>query len=83
MTAIDFLRRDESGVYNEQDIAHMMIEFAKGHCKEQAETIKKNITHDIRIDWVDPYDYSAGHNGITGDIDYKSIDNAYSLSNIK
>lgn len=31
MTAQEFLKRDESGVYSEQDITHAMIEFAKFH----------------------------------------------------
>jgi hypothetical protein len=39
ITAIEYLRRDESGVYNEQDIAHAMIGFAKLHCEAQAKAI--------------------------------------------
>jgi hypothetical protein len=42
MTAIEFLRRDESGVYNEQDIAYAMVEFAKMHCEAQAKTIQES-----------------------------------------
>lgn len=30
-TALEFLHRDESGVYNEMDITQAMIEFAKLH----------------------------------------------------
>ena len=40
-TAIEFLRRDESGVYSEQDIVHAMIEFAKLHCEKQAKEIAR------------------------------------------
>ena len=38
-TALEFLRRDESGVYSEQDITHAMIQFAKMHCEAQATVI--------------------------------------------
>lgn len=34
ITAQEFLKRDESGVYAEQDITHAMIEFAKLHVQE-------------------------------------------------
>jgi hypothetical protein len=37
----------------------------------------------LKIDWVDPYDYSAGHNGTKGDIDRESIPDFYPLTNIK
>ncbi len=44
-TAIEFLRRDESGVYNEQDITHAMIQFAKMHCEAQAKAIASESEH--------------------------------------
>lgn len=33
MTAIEIIEADTSGVYSEEDIVHMMIEFAKYHVK--------------------------------------------------
>ncbi len=41
ITAIDFLRKDKSGVYTEEDIAQAMIGFAKIHCAEQARLIRE------------------------------------------
>lgn len=35
--------------------------------------VQHNVSCNCQIDWVDPYDYSAGHNGITGGIDQESI----------
>ena len=40
-TALEFLHRDESGVYNEVDIIQAMIEFAKLHV-EAALTVDGN-----------------------------------------
>jgi hypothetical protein len=41
-TAKEFLKRDESGVYNEIDIAQAMIEFAKMHVEA---ALKKADNH--------------------------------------
>jgi len=61
----------------------LMIEFAKLHCEAQAKMISEQATHNCHIDWVDPYDYSAGLNGMKGDIDREEILEIYPLSNIK
>lgn len=74
ITAIEFLRRDQSGVYNEQDITHTMIEFAKLHCKAQSEAIC-----DKAIAKENPQDYGTGEIWV----DNNSIINAYPLTNIK
>nr|DAI89506.1 MAG TPA: hypothetical protein [Caudoviricetes sp.] len=34
MTAQELVRQDESGVYSEQDIAYMLVKFAKYHVQE-------------------------------------------------
>jgi hypothetical protein len=41
ITAINFLKRDESGIYNEQDMMYMMIEFAKMHAVEILKKLSK------------------------------------------
>ena len=75
ITAIDFLRRDESGVYNEQDIAHAMIEFAKMHCLAQVEAIKENAFVATKRD--------SFRNITDVKISTDSIVKAYPLTNIK
>jgi len=65
--AEEFLKRDESGVFNEVDITQAMIEFAKLHVQAQTETILERIK--LR--------------GEHSTIDQNIIINAYSLSNIK
>jgi hypothetical protein len=75
-TAEQFLNRDESGVFNQVDIAQAMIEFAKLHVEaalkaasEKAETL------------YEPH-WSGEQEGSTC-IDKDSILNAYPLTNIK
>ena len=60
-----------------------MIEFARLHTEQALKIASEEVYHDIQIDWCDPYDYSAGHNGIKGVIAKESILNAYPLENIK
>jgi hypothetical protein len=43
----------------------------------------ENVYHNIQIDWIRDDDYSAGFNGLRGDIDKDSILDAYPLTNIK
>ncbi len=66
-----------------KSIAEEMISFAKMHLENAIQEIMKNIQHDIEINYINPYDYSAGHDGLKGDIDKDSILNAYPLENIK
>jgi hypothetical protein len=75
-TAEQFLNRDESGVFNQVDIAQAMIEFAKLHVElalkaasEKAETLHE------------PH-WSGEQEGNTY-IDKDSILNAYPLTNIQ
>lgn len=78
ITALDFLRKHELGLYNEESIAKIMIEFTRIHCVIQAKVISENVkTFDI-------------YNESTGDVECKttlvnkdSILNAYSLDNVK
>ena len=46
---------------------------SNAYAVQAIEKCAEEVTHSIQIDWVDPHDYSAGHHGITGDIDKKSI----------
>ncbi len=72
-TAIDFLRRDESGVYSEQDITHAMIEFAKLHCEAQVKAIEAEATP-----WFLP-----GHKIVEHLIRHEKVSTSYPLTNIK
>jgi len=90
-TAEDFLRSKGCGSKQVKDSPDFfydvtkedLIEFAKLHVEAALKKASEEVHHNIDIDWVDPYDYSAGHNGLKGRIDLDSILNAYSLENIK
>ena len=43
-TALEFLHRDESGVFNEVDITQAMIEFAKLHVEAALTAVGNEIT---------------------------------------
>lgn len=52
MTAEEIIKEDQSGVYNEQDIAHMMIKFAKYHVEQalkQASNKMKSMHHKTTV----------------------------------
>lgn len=70
-------------LYSWYDCMEAMIEFAKLHVEQALKTASEEATHSVEIDWMDPYDYSAGHNGIKGGVDKYSILEAYLLENIK
>ncbi len=78
-TALELLRRDESGVCTEHDIVHMMIKFAKIHVQEAL----KQASEKARLhDKVNPNDTSIKQfKGFIPDKD--SILNSYPLTNIK
>jgi hypothetical protein len=42
-TALEFLHRDESGVYNEVDITQAMVEFAKLHVEAALIAVENKI----------------------------------------
>jgi hypothetical protein len=80
-TAEEFL--DEKVKENDVLVIDVMIEFAKLHVEAALKAASEEVYHNIDIDWVDRYDYSADHNGLTGSIDIDSILNAYPIENIK
>lgn len=59
--------------YEREAIIKAMKEYAIAMCEEQKKECAENATCNCHIDYVDPYDYSAGHNGMAGDIDKQSI----------
>lgn len=86
MTAEEFLLENNEKLLkglSRLELNKLLIEFAKLHVEQALKIASEQVYHDIQIDWCDPYDYSAGHNGIKGDIDKESILNAYPLENIK
>ena len=70
-TAEEFLKRDESGVYNEVDITKTMIEFAKLHVEA---TLRAAVleAHTKDVPYTDDVE-----------VDENSILNSYPLKNIK
>ena len=87
ITAIELIRQDESGVYNEQDIAHMLIEFAKMHCEAQAEAIRNNVTlrqsSSQEVNDNDIYPFVTAYDSTVWVIKEESVLEAYPLENIK
>jgi len=90
-TAEEFRKQTESrlkfGFTFSHYIEKMMIEFAKLHCKAQAEAILENafLTHyDVKEDWMEEFlnIWTDRFEGIIG-INRNSILNAYPLKNIK
>lgn len=79
--AQEIIKQDESGVYNQQDIAHMMIKYAKLHVQEALKQASEKAQAGS--------EYSH-HEGEFEDIpvylpviNQDSILNAYPLDNIK
>ena len=75
-TAEEFARNFSTGKTTEtpaEYIKHMLIEFAKLHCRAQLTAIISNVTikHYNALGQHDPH------------VDYESIDKAYPLENIK
>ena len=87
ITAIEFLRRDESGVYSEQDIVHAMIEFAKLHSKAQTKAINDNVSlrqsSSEEVNDNNIYPFVTAYDSTVWVIDKEKILNAYPLENIK
>ena len=88
-TAEEFLKRDEGGVYNEIDIIHTMIEFAKLHVEAALKAVNQNVkllVDDNKPDkgpgeGEDLLDYyECGSDTIY--VSSSSILNAYPLNNI-
>jgi hypothetical protein len=70
-TAVEFLNRDESGVFNEVDIVQAMIEFAKLHVKAALKAASKNAQTE------------CDEGGELGFVNKETILDAYPLTNIK
>jgi hypothetical protein len=70
-TAEEFLNRDESGIFNEVDITHAMIEFTKLHVEAALKAAANNI--EVNCDSSDTFQ----------SVNEQSILNAYPLINIK
>lgn len=75
MTAEELIKKDESGVYCEQDIALMLIEFAKYHVQEALKTASEKAG----IIMIQESDGDIE----LGDISLNYILNSYPLENIK
>ncbi len=68
MTAEEIIKEDESGVYNEVDIAQMMIKFTKFHVQEAIKQIAEKYGDQI-----------GGREGWGKEL----IEQVYPLTNIK
>lgn len=78
MTAEQIIKEDTSGVYNEADIAQMMIKFAKFHVEEALNAVYNSSISDI-TEW-------SGNSYSGEGSDYLCLDKIkkqYSLTNIK
>ena len=70
-TAVEFLNRDESGVFNEVDIVQAMIEFAKLHVEAALKAASANAQTE------------CDEGGELGFVNKETILDAYPLTNIK
>ena len=70
-TAVEFLNRDESGVFNEVDIVQAMIEFAKLHVEAALKAASENAQTE------------CDEGGELGFVNKETILDAYPLTNIK
>ena len=70
-TAVEFLNRDESGVFNEVDIVQAMIEFAKLHVEAALKAASENAQTE------------CDEGGELGFVNRETILDAYPLTNIK
>ena len=71
ITVKEFLEQDKNGVYSEQDITKIMIEFAKMHVTEALKQASEKA--EIENDWDNQ----------KGNISKDSILTAYSLDNVQ
>ena len=71
ITVKEFLEQDKNGVYSEQDITKVMIEFAKMHVTEALKQASEKA--EIENDWDNQ----------KGNISKDSILTAYSLENVQ
>lgn len=85
-TALEFLNRDESGVFNEVDITQAMIGFAKLHVEAALQAASKNSQIILAKDWIRKEETILPRQliaPITIKVEQSSILDAYSFDNIK
>ena len=85
-TALEFLNRDESGVFNEMDITQAMIGFAKLHVEAALKAASENSQITLGEGWIRKEETILPNQvvyPITIKVDQNSILNAYPISLIK
>lgn len=85
-TALEFLNRDESGVFNEVDITQAMIGFAKLHVEAALQAASENSQITLGEGWIRKEETILPNQvvyPITIKVDQNSILNAYPISLIK
>lgn len=86
LTALEFLNRDESGVFNEMDITQAMIGFAKLHVEAALKAASENSQITLGEGWIRKEETILPNQvvyPITIKVEQNSILNAYSFENIK
>ena len=86
LTALEFLNRDESGVFNEVDITQAMIGFAKLHVEAALQAASENSQITLGEGWIRKEETILPNQvvyPITIKVDQNSILNAYPISLIK
>ena len=85
-TALEFLNRDESGVFNEMDITQAMIGFAKLHVEAALQAASENSQITLGEGWIRKEETILPNQvvyPITIKVDQNSILDAYPISMIK
>ena len=85
-TALEFLNRDESGVFNEVDITQAMIGFANLHVEAALQAASENSQITLGEGWIRKEETILPNQvvyPITIKVDQNSILNAYPISLIK
>ena len=78
ITAEEYLKRDESGVYNEQDIIHAMLGFAKLKCQELLEIVAEKAKVIGEVEQNSDFNYVTPDDIII--VDKDSLDNVVDLN---
>ena len=86
LTALEFLNRDESGVFNEVDITQAMIGFAKLHVEAALQAASENSQITLGEGWIRKEETILPNQvvyPITIKVEQNSILGAYPFDNIK
>lgn len=86
LTALEFLNRDESRVFNEVDITQAMIGFAKLHVEAALQAVSENSQITLGEGWIRKEETILPNQvvyPITIKVDQNSILDAYPISMIK